>query len=203
MTLQITPSKMTSDLTTHTARAIDPPGTVLRWSVSWLPAGQLVTHNEAITAMTLAEIVAAHAGNLAEDGSWRVFVDQWASELKMTGPLVIAAAIKPPRPNAHEQYLSTREIRAEKLEDSWAPVARATRAALELLGWNIEPMCLPDELNACGGTFSQHAASHYAVLTAIAAHQTGHLGPSFRHLSADVYNNAMQDLEKNCGADHS
>jgi hypothetical protein len=208
MSLRITASMITSDITTHTARAAAPPKTELRWAVSWL-ASRLVSHHQAITAMTLAEMVAIHAGNLDEDGAWRVHVDQWAAVLGLRGPQVIAAVTAPPQWQA-EAYgpdgdpvwkqqqpngYTSGSCVTGNLDETWADVARNSRAALALLGWPIEPLCLPDELDACGGTFSQHAASHLAVLAAIAAHQLSHLGPAFDAMAAEIYDHSIADLK--------
>lgn len=93
MPLTITDASMTSDLTTHTAKPWPWNGEPA-WSVTWLP-GRVLTHNQAITAMTIAETVAAHADNLADRGPWQLHVDGWAAELGITGPIAIAEAIKP------------------------------------------------------------------------------------------------------------
>jgi hypothetical protein len=78
--VKITDTEMTSDLTPHTAR-FDPDAAAVgsgAWIVSWLPQ-RLLTRNQAITAMTLAEAVAAHP---ASPGSqWWPFIQGWAAEL--------------------------------------------------------------------------------------------------------------------------
>ena len=51
------------------------------WEVSWLP-GQLVTRNQAITAMVLASAVTG--GAQPGDDRWP-FVEDWAAELGMPG----------------------------------------------------------------------------------------------------------------------
>lgn len=56
-------------------------------------------------------------------------------------------------------------------DETWAPVAEAARGALALLGWPIEPACLPGEPDACGASFALHAMAHFATLKAIADHQ--------------------------------
>lgn len=71
----ITETLMTSTDTRHTARwsadaAADGHGA---WIVSWLPQ-RLLTRNQAITAMTLAEAVADLSGN------WPL-IEDWAAEL--------------------------------------------------------------------------------------------------------------------------
>jgi hypothetical protein len=202
MTLNITVSHITSNLTPHTARAADPPEKPFRWTVSWLPPGQLLSYNQAITAMTIAEIVAANIGRIPDcspeqraeyiaeqTGSWRLLVDQWASELDMTGVAAIAAAMLRPR---------NTDRRDVELEFSWAMVARETRDALALLGYPIERLCLPDEIDPCGGTYSQHAAAHLATISAIVSHQIDHLGHGYRGLVSDVYQNEIKTIRAGC-----
>jgi hypothetical protein len=95
VTTKITETEMTSDLTRHTARAAGGG-----WTVSWLP-GRTLTQNQAVTAMTIAEIVAEHAGDLAGSGSaWRIHVDGWAAELGITGPHAVAEASLSPEDRA-------------------------------------------------------------------------------------------------------
>ena len=77
MDIKITDEAMTSDTTRHSARA-DGDG----WAVTWLP-GRVLTRNQAITAMVLAETV---AGGISDhtDKRW-LFIEGWANELGMTG----------------------------------------------------------------------------------------------------------------------
>jgi hypothetical protein len=73
----ITDDQMTSDITRHVAQQMDvtiPKGGGL-WRVSWLP-DRPITRNEAITAMTLAEMVTEDADRHA----WSTF----AAELGVT-----------------------------------------------------------------------------------------------------------------------
>lgn len=87
---------MTSDQTRHTARAADDGG----WTVSWLP-GRTLTRNQAVTAMTIAEAVGAHADDLADNGGrWWLHVDGWAAELAITGPFAVAEASLSPEDHA-------------------------------------------------------------------------------------------------------
>lgn len=79
-------------------------------------------------------------------------------------------------------------------DESWAPVARDTREALKLLGYPIVPRCLLDEPEACGASFTQHAAAHLATIKAIADHQLDHLGPDFAHIHGDIYWHAREKL---------
>ena len=73
MPIQITDDKMTCTLTSATA-VYRPDGGA--WAVSWLPGRY--THAQAVTAMTLAETVAAR--KVPEDTLAR-HVDGWAAEL--------------------------------------------------------------------------------------------------------------------------
>lgn len=93
MPIKITDTEMTSDETTHTAKVWPFKGPEA-WSVTWLP-GRVLTRSQAITAMTIAEIVADHAEDLSSPGDWQLEIDGLASELGLTGPLAIADAIKP------------------------------------------------------------------------------------------------------------
>jgi hypothetical protein len=83
MSITITGTLMTSDQTRHTAAwsqhaAADGQGA---WVVSWLPGRRLLTRDQAITAMTLAEVVATQ--DVATD-PWRLHVEGWAAELGLT-----------------------------------------------------------------------------------------------------------------------
>ena len=90
MALKITDTEMTSDVTRQAAEyspnaAADGGGA---WRVPWLPA-RLLTQNQAVSAMTIAETVAARAGDDDEFAHWRKHVDGWAAELGVTGPWAI------------------------------------------------------------------------------------------------------------------
>lgn len=83
MATRITDVLMTSDQTPHSAQwsqhaAADGQGA---WVVSWLPL-RLLTRDQAITAMTLAEV--ATTGDLSPTGQWWLFVEGWADELGLT-----------------------------------------------------------------------------------------------------------------------
>jgi hypothetical protein len=100
---RITDAAMTSNATRHTA--IVEPGAVVEggptaWKVSWLP-GRLFTRNQAITAMTIAEAVAVHADDLADNASrWWWHIDGWSAELGITGPNAVAEASLSPEDHA-------------------------------------------------------------------------------------------------------
>ncbi len=77
MNIKIIGEAMTSDTTPHSARP-DGDG----WAVTWLP-GRVLTRNQAITAMVLAETVAGGPCDHT-DKQW-LFIESWANELGMTG----------------------------------------------------------------------------------------------------------------------
>lgn len=82
MTTTTTDTLMTSNATPHTARwrpdaAADGQGA---WVVSWLPL-RLLTRDQAVTAMTLAEVVATE--DVSAD-PWRLHVQGWAAALWLT-----------------------------------------------------------------------------------------------------------------------
>lgn len=88
MATTITDVLMTSDQTPHTAQwsqhaAADGKGA---WVVSWLPQ-RLLTRDQAITAMTLAEVVATQD---VSTGPWLLHVEGWAGELGLTAQQAVA-----------------------------------------------------------------------------------------------------------------
>ena len=87
MAIKISETEMTSDITRHTATRTDGG-----WTVTWL-SGRTLTENEAITAMTVAEMVIERAHILANPSSklwW--FMDGWAAELGVTTAFAFAEA---------------------------------------------------------------------------------------------------------------
>jgi hypothetical protein len=90
MALDIDADRMTSEETAHFA-VPTPDGS--GWSVSWLP-GQILGRDQAITALTLAEVVATT--ELWCDSPWWPFIDEWAAELGLTGPNAILRAAGSP-----------------------------------------------------------------------------------------------------------
>ena len=84
-------------------------------------------------------------------------------------------------------------------DDAWADLARASRAALAHLGYEIEPQCLPDETDPCGGTFVLHTAAHLATIKAVADHHITHLGAGFEELLDDVYERATAHCRERDG----
>jgi len=77
MSTRITDTAMSSTSTDHTARRTHPTG---QWRVSWLPH-RLLTRNEAVTAMTIAEVVASRPA--PENRIWSA-VAAWAAELDLS-----------------------------------------------------------------------------------------------------------------------
>ena len=79
MSLRITDTGITSGVTGHTAHR----NTGGMWVVSWLPSPRLpLDRNAAITALTLAELVAAGVCNSAHK-QW-LHVQNFAAELGLT-----------------------------------------------------------------------------------------------------------------------
>jgi hypothetical protein len=96
--LTITDTDMTSDTTRHSARAWPVPDEPTLWSVTWLP-GRALTRDQAITAMTIAEVIAEHdiLGDPLHAGHrlW-THLDGWSAELGITGPRSLALASMTP-----------------------------------------------------------------------------------------------------------
>jgi hypothetical protein len=86
--ITITDTSMTSPATRHTAIA-----TGGGWKVSWLP-GRTLDRNQAITAMTIADIVGGGVPR-ADDPIW-MHLDGWAAELSLTAPAAVARVSQPP-----------------------------------------------------------------------------------------------------------
>jgi hypothetical protein len=76
MTTFITAAEMTSTATDATATAVDGG-----WEASWLP-GRILTHGQAVTAMTIAEAV--HGGQARPGGQLHGHLQGWAAELGLT-----------------------------------------------------------------------------------------------------------------------
>ena len=86
--ITITDTTMTSPATPHTATA-----TGGGWEVSWLP-GRTLDRNQAITAMTIADMVGGTGVPRADDPIW-LFLG-WAAELGLTAPGAVARVSEPP-----------------------------------------------------------------------------------------------------------
>jgi hypothetical protein len=86
---------MTSDETVHIATCIDTHlGT---WSLSWLP-GRMLTRNQAVTGMTLAEAVGKiQTEGAALDHTHRMwpFIENWAGELDLFAPEAVVRVLEP------------------------------------------------------------------------------------------------------------
>ncbi|HZN71534.1 MAG TPA: hypothetical protein VFC00_07610 [Micromonosporaceae bacterium] len=87
MGVHIGATAMTGATTRHHAEAA--PG---EWRVTWLP-DRLLTRNQAVTAMVLAEAVAATTVT-SEHRLWP-HIDAWAAELGLSGPAAVVAASLP------------------------------------------------------------------------------------------------------------
>lgn len=91
MTLTIQDESISSDTTGHTAHLV--PGHERTWRVSWLP-GRLLDRNTAITAMTLAEVVATDDVNPGHR-LW-LHIEGWSAELGLTAPDALTRISQPP-----------------------------------------------------------------------------------------------------------
>ena len=92
--LTITDTDMVSDTTRHTAHAWPVPDEPTLWSVTWLP-GRALTRDQAITAMTIAEVVAVTDLTDSQHPMW-LHIDGWAVELGISGPRAVALASMSP-----------------------------------------------------------------------------------------------------------
>jgi hypothetical protein len=81
MSITITPKGMHSDQVWHWAVPRNQDEEYGEWVVSWL-RDRSITRNQAITAMTIAELVTAGHGDRDEN---RRQIDQFAAELGLTG----------------------------------------------------------------------------------------------------------------------
>jgi hypothetical protein len=91
MTLSIRDDNISSDATRPTARLT--PGHEHAWQVSWLP-GRLLDRNAAITAMTLAEVVAT--GDVNPGHRLWLHIEGWSAELGLTAPDALTWISQPP-----------------------------------------------------------------------------------------------------------
>ena len=83
MALSITETDMFCDVSQHSAMKLESAD----WSVSWLP-GWLLDRNQAITAMTIAEMVSTE--EFTSDNPMWTQLEDWASELGMTASEALA-----------------------------------------------------------------------------------------------------------------
>lgn len=79
-------------------------------------------------------------------------------------------------------------------DNTWAPLAHSTREALALIGYDIVARCLPDEPEACGGSFAQHTAAHLATMRAVIEHHVTHLGPAWRPMLQEIQAHAAEEV---------
>jgi hypothetical protein len=96
--ITITDTAMTSPATPHTATA-----TGGGWQVSWL-SGRTLDRNQAITAMTIADMVGGTGVPRADDPVW-LHLDGWAAELGLTAPGAVARVAEPPAGRGTEGHL--------------------------------------------------------------------------------------------------
>lgn len=102
MATKISDTEMSSNATRHTAKR-----TAGGWAVTWLP-GRTLTHSQAVTAMTIAEVARTHVDDLADSASrWWLHVDQWAAELGISGPCAVAEASLSPEDHADMPKVAT------------------------------------------------------------------------------------------------
>lgn len=96
--LTITDTDIVSDTTRHTAKLVKLPSplTGYSWQVTWLP-GRHLARDQAITAMTIAEMLIERSHVLADPASklwWHM--DGWAEELGLSRADAVALASAPP-----------------------------------------------------------------------------------------------------------
>lgn len=81
-------------------------------------------------------------------------------------------------------------------DEAWEPLARASRDALALLGYDYAPRCLPGEPDnaACRGGFADHVLAHMATIKAVADHHLSHLqAPG--HLVEEIYAGIAAEID--------
>lgn len=85
------------------------------------------------------------------------------------------------------------------LDESWRPLAEATRECIRLLGYPaLMERCMPGEAErgTCPGTVAQHALSYLAIISAIVDHQCAHLAaPGFDAAYRLIYKRAIADID--------
>ena len=92
MALTIGDDSMTSDRSAHAGRLV--PGARHTWEVSWLP-GRHLNRSEAVTAMTIADMTAN--GDIRPGHRAWPHIENWAAELRMTGPEALDRVAAPPQ----------------------------------------------------------------------------------------------------------
>lgn len=89
-------------------------------------------------------------------------------------------------------------------DERWKGLAENSRRALNLLGYLVEPQCMPGESNPCGGTYAEHFTANLAALKAVADHHLAHIGPAFvAPIFGPVYDSVADNLAADCDAGHS
>lgn len=91
MSIRITDEDMHSTATRHAARLAEGG-----WTVTWLP-GRMLTRNQAITAMTIAEQTGIHETCVPGPGD-RIWphIKGWGAELGLSGPEAVTRASESP-----------------------------------------------------------------------------------------------------------
>jgi hypothetical protein len=95
-------------------------------------------------------------------------------------------------------------------DEAWRDLAKSSRTALRLLGYD-GPDCLPDDPAPCGGSFFEHASAHLGALQAVVEHHLTHAGPAGQDIAdrteIDVLGAVTADCQdqfhgqRNSGAD--
>jgi hypothetical protein len=123
--IEITDTAMVSDMTPHRADL-----TADGWRVTWCPTP--VGRNQAITAMTIAEVVA----QMQQEGQQQVvdpthrmwpFIDSWAAELGFTGPDAVVRVSQPQQ--RHDQVDERRAQPGQQHQAAMPPVDGPASAA--------------------------------------------------------------------------
>jgi hypothetical protein len=87
--LTITDTAMRSNRTSHAADARPGPDNTTLWSVTWMP-GHDLTFNQAITAMTIAEVI-----GMTNNVELLHHIEGWADELGLTAERALELASRP------------------------------------------------------------------------------------------------------------
>jgi len=128
MSTTITGNLMRSTDTRHTARPfISGYG---GWVVTWIPE-RVLTRDQAITAMTIAEVVATHDMTDNQAPIW-AHIDSWAAELGLSGPNAVSRASESPE-DAADRYTTAQ--RAGTYNAPGQKVTHAMAGDSSLCGW--------------------------------------------------------------------
>lgn len=93
MTLAIDENRMTCPETPHTAVR----QSSISWRVTFLRPDHVLTRNQAITAMSIAEVVGGADGPIDRGDTWYGQLASWAAELGLDTESALLAASRPPR----------------------------------------------------------------------------------------------------------